>query len=261
MALIPIVKPKFPSVPQLPGVPPLIRNAASPVQAVSAFRSIALGFFQRFITTEAKWGIYSKEGKKLVNADSFMSFDFSFDTSISKHPVQNGGFANYNKVQQPYEVTVRVVKAGSLNGLSEALNIIGGGKFGGAAVQDRTGFLVEIDKLCKSLDLVSIVTPEASYVNVNAKRYSFRREQTNGAYQIIADIVFEKVREVTPAYTNIFIEQSPTQTGTPKNPDAQPTKNIGKVQAQEIPDKSILKSLLEGGLSQTFENIKKLVSK
>lgn len=233
MALPIIPKSLYPHVPKLPGVPPLIRNAASPVQAVSAFKGIAIGYFQRFVTTESKWGIYTQQGEKLVEPDSFLELGYTNKNTISKHPVQQGGFADYNKVASPYQVTIRMVKSGSLNLRGEIGNALAGGRIGHNGDTQRGEFLDVIDAACKSLTLFNIITPEKTYINANLIEYSYKRTQSEGAYQIIVDLTLEEIREVSPLYTNVFVEQFPSQTlaaGDTKSPNAEPTKNDGRVQ-------------------------------
>lgn len=229
MAIIP--KPPFPNVPKLPGVPQLVRSnlfppAPSPVLALG----FALGALWQAIFATPQWGIYRSViptrqatantdneleevtvvAKRLpvVVPDSFGEFSYRNEWSLSDFPVQQGAFASYNKVSQPYEIVVRLRKGGT----KEA----------------RKQFLDSIDAITDSLQLFDIVTPEKTYLNVNIVRYELSRRGAGGAFFLSeVDLYFREIRQVTSTYTTTAVVTQNAQ-----NASAVSVVNTGVVQAQ-----------------------------
>lgn len=227
MAFIP--KPPFPNVPRLPGVPqlnrsPLFPAAPPPVLGIA----LALGRLWQALFTQPVWGIYKHvkptvpsvdgietvtvvaERKPVVVPDSFLEFGFRDEYSIADYPIQDGGFANYNKVANPFETVVRLSKGGSK--------------------QQRTAFLKALDEIAGTLDLYDIVTPEKTYLNVNVLKRDIYRKGVKGAYFFAeVDVYFQEIRQVTATY-------STTSAVTPnaRNPSDRPVSNIGNIQPQLI---------------------------
>lgn len=225
MALIP--KPPFPNVPKLPGVPQLPRSPifpAAPPRVVSAV--IALGRLWQALFTQPVWGIFKHEREQpatedgietvtvvgertpVVVPDSFLEFGYRNEFSVSDYPVQDGGFASYDKVANPYEAFVRMSKGGSQ--------------------QDRKAFLDQIDAIVGTLDFYDIITPEKTYLKVNVLRHEISRRGNRGAFFFTeVDLYFREIREVVATY-------STTAANTPnaKEPSAEPVSNVGTVQGQ-----------------------------
>src|SRR6266705_2743285 len=100
----------FPNVPNLPGVPPVLRNAlasVSTVQVLVAGANTIVQFFQGQ-PTKPLWGVFDSNRKSVVDADSFLAFENINETNISDFPTQNGGFATYNKVRLPSRNALRI---------------------------------------------------------------------------------------------------------------------------------------------------------
>lgn len=227
MAIIP--KPQFPNVPNLPGVPQIVRSPqfpAAPPVLVSA--AIAVGrLFQALLSTP-QWGIFRHvkptpasspdeldevvivaKRRPAIVPDNFMSFDYRNEFSVSDYPVQDGNFASYNKVANPFENFVRMTKGGTK--------------------QERKAFLDAIDSICASLDTFDILTPERTFLNVNPFRFTLTREGNQGAYYFAeADLYFREIREVTATYTTTSIA-----TQNAKLPSALPVTNVGVVYGQQ----------------------------
>lgn len=214
MPLPTIPKPPFPNVPKLPGVPRLPRSPKFP-PAVQALLGLAEGLLWKMITAKPAWGIFDLSGNLILHADSVLSFDFRNESRIAGFPIQDGAFAAYNKVASPFETSVRLTK-------------------GGKEI-DRTGFLNAIERLAGSLDLVSVVTPEKTYINVNIVRYDYRRESNNGANLLIVDVMLTEIRQVAAQYSTVKAAQQPS---------GAPPVNAGKVQPATTPQ-SVLKSIVK----------------
>lgn len=247
MAMPVIPKAAFPNVPNLPGVPSLPRSPHFP-PVVASVLGLVEGAVWQALTAAPVWGIFKsgtdtsrsffdnlkaalpqvgiagfvlnpKAGVPglIAQADSVIDFAYRNEWRVSSFPVQRGSFANYNKVNNPYEVMIRMTKGGSKD--------------------DRTKFLEAIDTAAGSLDLYDVVTPEKTYTNANITRYDYRREARNGAYMLIVDIGLIEVRQVTAQYTTVATANSRASAAVP------PT-NAGKVQPQP-PSPSVLRAVTD----------------
>jgi hypothetical protein len=226
MAFIP--KPQFPNVPKLPGVPQLLRNPqfpAGPPPVVGA--AIAIGRLWQALFTQPLWAIYKQaeaeptetdEGVEQVTVtadrepvvvpDSFLSFNWRNEYSVSDYPVQRGAFMSYNKVANPFETALRLSKGGTL--------------------QQRKAFLESLDAIAGTLDLYDILTPEKTYIGVNVLRCEIARQGAKGAYFFAeVDVYFREIRQVESQYTTTSAD-----TANAQSPSALPVQNVGTVPAQ-----------------------------
>lgn len=222
MAFIP--KPQFPNVPKLPGVPQLLRSPvfpASPGPVLSA--AAAIGSLWRAFFGQSKWGVYKQipptqpdesgvetvtvvgELRPVVEADSVLDFGYRNEVDIPDFPIQDGSFANYNRVNLPYEASVRLSKGGSEG--------------------DRRNFLNQIDAIMNTTELFQIITPERTYENVNPIRFEMIRRGAGGAFFLTeVDLYFREIRTVTQQYTSTSLA-----TQNARDPSAQPVENRGTV--------------------------------
>lgn len=171
MPLIP-----YPNVPNLPGVPGLNRNTAGYAAAALTIvgELLPLNLFGQ------KWGILNKSGAAALVPDSFVDFEYREEHKIPIYPIEQGSFQSYNKVALPFDLRVTVTCSG--NGRMR-----------------KSQFLAAIDKLLFGLDLVSVVTPETTFMNCNLVHADYRRESNRGATLIIAQLWFQEVRVVKAA--------------------------------------------------------------
>lgn len=222
MAIIP--KPTFPNVPQLSGVPQLVRSLSFPPAPLPVISlGLALGKLWQSVFAKTGWAIYKNipqgttgadglqeavipaERVSVVVPDSFGEFSYRNEWSLSDYPVERGQFASYNKVANPFEIMIRMYKGGT----KEA----------------RKKFLDSIDAIQGTLDLYDIVTPEKTYVGVNVTRYEVSRRGPKGAYFLSeVDLYFREIREVTATYTTTSVATQNAQ-----NFSAKPTNNLGAV--------------------------------
>jgi hypothetical protein len=190
--------------PFLPGIPPL-QNKIIAGGALLA----ATGIQRLLDKLKPTWGIYDTGGKiKVIEPDNFLGIDYVNSQNISDYPIEKGGFASYNKVQNPFTATIRMSKGGS--------------------ERERTAFLSKLESLLISLDLYTIVTPERAYKNVSIENIDYRRESTNGVSLIVAALRFVEIREAI-----LVSEQragAPSTTAT--TPTAQAPVGNGQVTAK-----------------------------
>lgn len=173
----------FPNVPNVPGVPQLARSGLFPVTPTPELGNPAVqGALWQSASGAPTWGIFDAKGKLVVDPDNIVNFDNRNEWRISTYPVQQGQFAQYNKVAVPYEISVRLTK--------------------GKTKTERKNFLASIDKIAGDLNLYTIVSPERSYVGVNVLRYEVARRGVQGAFFLAeVDIYFIQIQEVQPQYS------------------------------------------------------------
>lgn len=228
----------YPDVPAFRGVPQLVRSpTAEQIQALAIATSAIRGRLWQSAQLQPKWGIF-KNGvtpdvsrrRRLVefppitgrpredasNAaiipDNIMALDNRNEARVADFPVQAGAFAAYNKVNVPYELTVRLTKGGS--------------------VDDRARFLASIEAAFRSLDLYYVLTPERTYLDVNLTRYEVTRRGVNGAYFLTeVDVFFREIRQVAAQYST-----SVAATRNAQEPSARPSVSQGVVQPQPVPE-------------------------
>lgn len=234
----------YPDVPQLPGVPQINRSSAFPTRTPPVLSgALALTRLALAIVQKNVWAIYRDftpetraasfrnrnraagsplalsifEGKNPVPVlvpDSFRTFNFRNEWSVTDAPTEDGGFASYNKVNNPFEVVLRMTKGGSR--------------------RDRTEFLEKLDAISRSLDLYKVVTPERMYPSLNITRYEIRRDEARGAYWMSEiDVYFREIRNVSSEYTS-----TDSATLYSRTPGAAPIVNDGTAQP-ELPSEAL----------------------
>ena len=228
---------QFPNVPDLPGVPAIPRSAAFPPAAQAAL-GLVQGALWRALRIDRRWGIFDAHGKPLADPAHFQGLagvllgtlgtfgsstvstggvDYAKETRVSDFPVEQGGFASYNKAEMPAAPLVTLCMSGSES--------------------DRTKFLDAIDKACKSTDLYSVATPEVTYIGYTIESYRYSRHSARGATLMTVEISLKEVRQVSAQFAKVAAIVAPKATS------AAPKVDAGNVQAPK-PDVSTLKGLV-----------------
>jgi hypothetical protein len=182
MPLLVIPKPPFPNVPALPGVPNLARyqQQTAKVTGITANISSSLAIVSSL--NKPVWGVFDSSHAQILNPDSVVEISYIADTKVMAFPVQEGTFANYNKVNLPNEVSVRMTVAGS--------------------VAIRTAFTNQVESIMRSLNLYSVITPERTYLNMNAYSYTWDRKTAKDSRFLDITIKFIEVRKVKANVTS-----------------------------------------------------------
>lgn len=163
------------------------------------------------------WNIYNADGETAVPFDTFFSVSFSNESKITTHPTEPNGFFAYNKVQSPGQMEVTLGLTG--NTIS------------------RSGVITALDELIKSTDLVSIVTPEKTFVDYSLESFDYSRESGNGIDRLVVKLSLMEIVQVSPEYTNETIP-------APKQAADSKTVNAGKqtpVQADAATEEKVEK--------------------
>lgn len=195
--------------PNLPGVPSL--KGYSGVAAVGTLA--ARGISNLLNSLKPHWGIYDSTGNnKVLDPDSFLGIEYKTEFNVSNFPVEGGKLASYNKVRLPFNASIRVAKGGKDT--------------------DRSSFLQTLESLKVSLDLLTIVTPNATYHNVNLTSFTYKRETNNGASLIIASINLVEIMTATTTQSTNNTTTPPDATAT--TPNAQASVDNGMCQPNTL---------------------------
>lgn len=199
-----IPKSLYPFVPQALGVPALLRGGA---QILDSITLGALGIgdaLTAIIGAEpVKWGVFDTNGNPVADYDSVYATAYQNESRISDYPVEQGAFAAYNKVDNPFDVMV-------------TLNC-------GGDEARRAAFLAACESVRKSLDLYAVMTPEYTFQNVNFTGINYQRSVRDGAYMVSVQLIGREVREKNAAYSS------------PQDPGASDTVESGMVQSVDDP--------------------------
>jgi hypothetical protein len=223
----------YPNVPKLPGVPQVNRSlefpAGPPPQLGGA---LALGRLVLALFQKSSWGIFRDRSNEppeidpetgeriavvavsaeppVIEPDSFRDFGFRQEWNVTSAPTEQGGFASYNKVNNPQELLIRLTKGGTLKA--------------------RTDFLDKLSTIADSLDLYKVVTPERTYLSLNVSRVEVTRKEAKGAYFLAeVDVFFTEIRTVVSEYSS-----TASATTNARQPAATSIVNGGTKQPVEL---------------------------
>jgi len=162
----------FPNVPNLPGVPPLLRDtSAAPFDASARLTADTAKVAAPAART---WGIYNATGARVLDVDSVLQVEFNSEYDLPTYPLEQGSFATYNKVEKPFRVMMRVARGGT-----------------DAAIR---AFKDALDRIKGSLELFTVVTAQYSHVGVNVATVGYKRASDAGVSQVTADITLQQIR-------------------------------------------------------------------
>lgn len=182
----------YPGVPALPFGVGLAPPVAPPLLTIDT-----PGIFPQ---APAQWGLFDEGGDPVLVASSVAAIEYNRDWTISDYAQEQGAFFSYNKVITPFRGIVTFWVGGS--------------------VFDRAQFLAAAEPAVASLDLVTLVTPEISYVNANIMHYSYRREARQGVTLLRVDVWVEEVIPIGVA--SFSATQSVNGAATQNNGTVQP---------------------------------------
>lgn len=128
------------------------------------------------------WDIFDADGKRLLEFDTFFSIDAMSDAQVTQAPVENGSFASYNKQTAPTRATVVL------------------GYTGTSLV--RSAIIKKCEALIAGTDLVSIVTPDRTLLDMSLVAMDYRYRAEAGIDRLVVALTFEEVRQVSAEYTN-----------------------------------------------------------
>ncbi len=163
----------YPDVPDVPGVPPVLRqsgvNLAIDVALLTA--DVLTGLGGLFLP---QWGIFDALGAPAFIGDAVLGVDFRDEARVSDFSLEAGAFSSYNKVDVPFDVRVTFAVSADL--------------------ATRAGFLADLRAAKQSLDLFTVMTPEAVYPSANIVHYDYRRQTRGAVSRIDVDVWLQEIR-------------------------------------------------------------------
>lgn len=155
------------------------------------------------------WALYDENDEAAVPFDTFFACTVKQENKIAQNPVERGGFVDYNKSGSPVNLGVILARSGSSAELSAMLEAL--------------------DKLVAGTGLVSIVTPEKTFLDFNLAAYDYDRKTENGADRLLVSLSMEEIRQVEAEYGN---EQIPP-VKTPEKAADKSSRQAGKQAPQK----------------------------
>jgi hypothetical protein len=155
------------------------------------------------------WGIFSDTNKLLLQPDNILSVKDDEKTKVSNFPVEEGAFASYNKVKEPFNVKVMMTKGGTSKEIEDFLSTV-------RILKNRTS------------KLVSVVTPEDVFLSATLEGFDYSRETGKGQNLIHVNCHFLEIRQVSTKYSSVSVSRPKA-----KNPSSSDKTNSGHVQPAE----------------------------
>jgi len=189
------------------GIPNLLRKAPGAIAITLLGNSVSR--LMDFLFPAPTWGVYRPgTTTPAFEVSSVAELDLGGETALSDYPIETGSFTTYNKVLMPNVFSIRLTRDGSEN--------------------QRAAFLNWLQAVLQSLDLFDVLCPERTYRNVTLKSYRITRTSESGAAMIVADCIFQEVRQIPALYGT-------SQISAPANQPPTPT-----VRVSPVPDQTIL---------------------
>ena len=200
MAIDLIPKSLYPVVPQALGVPQLLRDGARILDTITlGYLGIGDALNSLIGQDPVKWAVLDASGSLMADYDSVFAVGYQNDARVSDYPVEDGSFASYNKVENPFDGTVTLTCGGSQ--------------------ERRAAFLAKCEQARKSLEGYTVITPEFTYENVNFSGISYSRSTQDGATLLTVQLAGREIRDTAKAAYS-----------APKSDAGYDTQNLGAVQ-------------------------------
>ncbi len=143
----------------------------------------------------------------LLTADTYKDVEYRAEQRVADYPIEQGGFASYNKVAEPFDLRLTLcagggdllqqLAAGALANVDGYVNSILGTNF--TQPMTRSQFILACESLLEGLTLVDVVTPDRTYESVNCVHFSYRKTRESGAGMVIGELWFREIRQATQA--------------------------------------------------------------
>lgn len=169
------------------------------------------------------WSLYDASGMPVIPFDTFFDMAFVKEGSVAQKPVEMGKFVNFNKTVNPAEIKVTLGQTGSPLVIAATLEALGKAQAG--------------------TELLSLVTPEKTFVDINLTRFDYDRKASNGVDRLIVALTLEEISQVEARYSN---EELPPE--KVKNKQDASTTERGKQQGQGGESVEKKKSTLKKGV-------------
>ena len=178
------------------------------------------------------WTLQDEGGGTAVDFDVFLDMDFSGANQVAHEPIEEGGFASYNKQDSPKEISITLACT--------------------KMYFSQQPVLEALDKLAAGTQKLSLVTPSSEYKNLNLEAYSYARKDDGGAGMLVVELKLVEIREVEVKKKTTASEKpkSEGKQGKPiqksKNPSNDSKAKTGRTQTKK-PYDSLASRFIPGG--------------
>ena len=154
-------------------------------------------------------------GQRFVEFSSVLQIEVNNENLAVSTPIEEGSFANYNKVGSPLDIGVTLAFQGEEFELQLALETL--------------------NSFADGLELVTLVTPTAIYDDLNLEIFSYKRNAEDGI--LVCECHFIEVRQVETdvTTTNYTVPKC-------KNPSSVTTQDTGTANVEPPRNQSVLLS-------------------
>lgn len=159
------------------------------------------------VNVGGEWTILDEGGATAVTFTSFVDIDLRNEGQALSYPIEEGSFANYNKVDAPLGIRVTLAVQGTDS--------------------DFEYILAKLDEYKREAVKLSVSTPARLYESMTLETYSYKRSREAGAGMLTVELSLVEVREVATQVT-------PTVITKPKNPTSSGKANTGKTQTTDV---------------------------
>jgi hypothetical protein len=152
-------------------LPFISQNSTNPVQLTAA------------PLASTAWGIYNAiNNTPAFDVDTCVDVKFGDVSKVSDFPVENGGFASYNKVIEAYQPKVKVAVHGD---------------------QRISVLLEQLYASVRSINLYNVLTPNITYSSVALEKYDYTRTAKDGMHMVQVEITLKQINQVTTTYSAV----------------------------------------------------------
>lgn len=185
------------------GIPNLLRNTPRAI-GLTLLGNAAQALVD-FLFPTPTWGVYLPgTTTKAFDVSSVGEMGIGGEAHVSDYPIEDGTFTTYNKVVMPNGFAIRMTRDGSES--------------------DRAAFLKWLEFSKNTTTLYDILCPENVYLNATLRSYRVVRSVNSGAGMIVAECIFQEIRELAAAYGSSNITD-------PENQPTTPTARVNPVQS------------------------------
>lgn len=176
------------------GIPNLLKSAPKAI-GITLLGNLATGLWN-FLFPGPTWGVFKVGTTEVaIQVSSVVEQDISAESRASDYIIQSGSFTNYNKVQTPNIITIRMTKDGN-----EA---------------SRQELLQWLEVNIADTSLFDVLAPEFRYANMTLVGYRMGRSASSGAAMIVVDCLFQQIRERPAKFSSTTVADPGNQPSTP----------------------------------------------
>ena len=158
-------------------------------------------------SNNGQWTLLDEDGQTALSFTSFLNIDLKAEGKALSYPVEQGGFANYNKLESSLDLQVTLGFQGNEADFEQALE--------------------RLEEYKKGAVKLAVVTPASLYQSMTLESYSYKRGQDAGAGMLAVELALKEVREVQTRVSTTVITK-------PKNPSSADKQNTGKTQSKDV---------------------------